>query len=258
VNTPHVCRRRRTLAALLAGAGLNARSAAPAIRMVSDAVVPYVMPAGHPLGEGIDVDIARQALLGRNLPPLRLEVLPWRRALALLERGQADLAPAVRRTPEREAFLHFSQPYGTVVQHMLVSRAQATLRVRRLQDLRGLRVGLVQGYAYPVPVLEAIGPAVELVNDKNALLRMAAAGRFDAALISVLTGAWAVHELGLAGVLRRHPLVVEEGLQTQYAVSRASVHARPLLEALNRSLAPLDKAAWQRFERPYIRALQAF
>jgi polar amino acid transport system substrate-binding protein len=249
--------RRRSLTGLLAGAGLPVLGQAATLRMVSDAATPHVMPAGHPLGEGIDVDIARQALASQGVTGLQLQILPWRRALAQLERGEADFAPAMRRTPEREAFLAFSRPYGTSVQHLLLSRAGMPLAVRSLRDLQGLRIGVVQGYAYPAQVVQAVGPRLVRVNDQVALLRMAAAGRFDAALISALAGIWMVHELGLADALRHHPLVVDEGRQTQFAVSRRSPHAQALLSALDRGLAKFDAAAWQRFERPYLKSLQA-
>jgi ABC-type amino acid transport substrate-binding protein len=152
------------------------------LRMVSETLPPYVLPEDHPLGEGIDVDIARQALGAQGGLPIRLERLPWRRALALLESGEADLAPGVRRTAERERFLAFSQPYGSVVRHRAYSAREVRFSVRRSADLAQWHVGLVEGYAYPESLLAALGARVSRLPDEPALLRVAAAGRVDVAL----------------------------------------------------------------------------
>lgn len=247
--------RRSLLPLLLSGLGADGAAATQALRLVSDELAPYVMATGPGAAEGIDVDIARQALASQGGPALSVALLPWRRALQQLERGEADLAPSVRRTPEREAFLAFSLPYGGGVRHRLVSAPDARRVVRDVAALRDLSVGLVKGYAYPALLARAPGLRPVYVNDKPALLRMAAARRFDVAVIAELTGAWLLHELGLSEQLRVHPFVMTEGRQTQFAISRRSPRAMAALEPLNRGLARFSRADWLRFEKPYQRPL---
>jgi ABC-type amino acid transport substrate-binding protein len=227
------------------------------LRMVSETLPPYVLPEDHPLGEGIDVDIARQALGAQGGLPIRLERLPWRRALALLESGEADLAPGVRRTAERERFLAFSQPYGSVVRHRAYSAREVRFSVRRSADLAQWHVGLVQGYAYPENLLAALGARVSRLPDEPALLRVAAAGRVDVALVTDLRARWAVQQLGLQQALRLHPFEFAEGHRTQMAFSRKSGPAMAALALMNRGLAQLERGGWQRFEQPYLQPLPA-
>ena len=246
---------RRHFPALLAAAASAPWAAGAPLRLVTDPQPPESLPPGHPLGAGIDIDIVRQALVEAGGPALDVVYLPWRRALAELETGQADLAPGVRRTPERERFLAFSRPYGTPVRHLVVSGRGVTRAVRQLDDLRGLRVGVVRGYAYPPALLAAAGDSMVPVNDKKALLRMVAAGRFDAALINSSTGVWMLQELGLRESVRVHPLVFGEGRQTQFAVSRQSARRDQVLAWLNQGLAKLQRGGWERFERRYLQEL---
>lgn len=240
---------------LLSGLGGGVRASGQVLRMVSDEIAPYVMASAGGEPRGIDVDIARKALASQGGPPLQVSLLPWRRALQQLEAGEADFAPSVRRTPEREAFLAFSNPYGASVRHRLVSAPQLGRRVRGVQDLQGLSIGLVKGYVYPELLSRVAGLRQVIVNDKPALLRMVAAGRFDVAAITELTGAWLVHELGLAEQLRVHPFVMSEGRQTQFAFSRRSPQALEALAQLNRGLSRFSAADWPRFEKPYLRPL---
>ena len=221
------------------------------LRMVSETLPPYVLPEDHPLGEGIDVDIARQALGAQGGLPIRLERLPWRRALALLESGEADLAPGVRRTAERERFLAFSQPYGSVVRHRAYSAREVRFSVRRSADLAQWHVGLVQGYAYPENLLAALGARVSRLPDEPALLRV------DVALVTDLRARWAVQQLGLQQALRLHPFEFAEGHRTQMAFSRKSGTAMAALALMNRGLAQLERGGWQRFEQPYLQPLPA-
>lgn len=256
MDPPFPWRRRAvlTLPVLLAGlAGGRVGGAAPRqLRLVSDPSPPYVMPAGHRLGEGIDVDIARTALALAGFNAVELELVPWRRALAMLASGAADLAPAVRRTPEREKFVVFSQPYGEPVQHRFLTPTGSGLHVRHLRDLRGMRIGLVRGFAYPAPLREILGEPAAWATHKEALLRMAAARHIDVAVVNAVTADWLLSQLQLTRALDIQPYAYTSGERTQFALSRRSPAALAALEPLNAGLRQLEREGWGRFAARYV------
>jgi hypothetical protein len=82
-------------------------AAAESLLMVCEVAPPYTLPPGDPRGAGIDVDIARAALARGGGPAPSMQFVPFRRALAMMASGEADLMFGLRRTPELEGFLQF-------------------------------------------------------------------------------------------------------------------------------------------------------
>lgn len=128
-----------------------------------------------------------------------LELLNWPRALALAGSGQGGLI-GVSHTPERAQWLDYSLPmYQDELR--LVVRADSNLRFSRVEDLRGLRIGMVRattgGLAFDTA---AAAGDFHLIRDWNASERLRAllAGRLDAAVFS--NGQW-----GLDAVLAATP-----------------------------------------------------
>lgn len=228
---------------------------ADTLLMVAEVDPPYVLPARHPLGKGIDIDLAEEALRLGAGPSLRLQLVPFRRALAMLERQEADLTVALRRTPERERFLNFSRTYGEEVKHQFLCSTDSRVQLRRLQDLRGLRVGLVRGFAYPPALAATLGPPeawASWANSKEALLRMVAAGHVDVGVMNAVVADWLRAELQLESVLRVEALELRSGTATQMAFSRRPA-ALAALAAMDRGLAQLERSGWARFQARYQR-----
>jgi polar amino acid transport system substrate-binding protein len=245
-----------TLAGLPAWAGA---SGPRELLLAAAPLPPYVLEAGHPAGDGIDIDIAREALRLGGGYRLRVERLPWRRVLAMLEQGEADLTNAARDTPERRQFLAFSRGYGGNVLHDFYMRRERGQAVRRLVDLSSLHVGVVAGFAFPPHLQAALqGPMDQAINLPT-LMRMVAARRVEVAVVNHLPGRWLLQELGLADQLLRQPYSHDSGDQTHMAVSRAKPDQAAIVAALDRGLAMLARApgGWARFEAPYLKPLPA-
>lgn len=250
---------RRLFTASLAGWSVPALAASRELVLAVATLPPYVLEAGHAAGDGIDVDIAREALRLGGGYRLRVERLPWRRVLAMMELGEADFTAAVRDTPERRRFLAFSRGYGATVQHDFYALRERGPLVRQLEDLAGLRVGVVAGFAFPPPLQAALRGSVEQAINLPTLMRMVAARRIDVAVVNHLPGRWLLQELQLGDRLQRQPFSHDSGDLTHMAVSRARPGHLELLAALDRGLALLARApgGWTRFETPYLKPLPA-
>ncbi len=97
-------------------------------------------------GQGLAISIVNAALeqAGYRVS-VRFE--EWERTLADAKAGETPVIAAAWRSPERERDFVFSQPYLTN-EIKFLKRRDTPFEYRTLDDLKGLRIGVVYGYAY--------------------------------------------------------------------------------------------------------------
>lgn len=130
-------------------------------------------PAAGPLVEVV------QAVCERLQYRCRIELHPWRRALDLAERGEADGIFTVVHSPEREAHFH-------ITRMLVTSRYSVFARNNQVfshpKDLAGHMVGVYgpsgTSYALSERLRDVPDVEVRLVTDNRRLLRMLESGRF--------------------------------------------------------------------------------
>jgi polar amino acid transport system substrate-binding protein len=96
--------------------------------------------------KGLAVNIVTEALRRAGYTPT-VTVVDWPRDLEGTQSGTFDVIASVWRTDERAELLSFSEPYLLSETHFVKLR-DATYRYDTLEDLKGLRIGIVGGYAY--------------------------------------------------------------------------------------------------------------
>ena len=114
-----------------------------------------------------------------------LQFAPMGRVLALAERGQS-LAFGLGRTTAREAVLAFSDPLFSSRVWPVVRRDRG-LRLRSIEDLRGLTVCLARSMSYGAAIDAAKGQEFQVEyadGDPMTRLRMLAAQRCDVVLMT--------------------------------------------------------------------------
>lgn len=117
---------------------------AQAISIVSSQWPPYVDNAIPE--KGLAVELVNKALMSKGYQPT-LHIYNWKRALEGVEIGVFDATCAIWKTPKREQTLLFSEPYlqNTI---SFVKKKGLPVDYQNLNDLRGLVIGVVRGYAY--------------------------------------------------------------------------------------------------------------
>lgn len=222
--------------------------------LVSHVLPPYTLPEGEALGPGIDVDYARAALRAAGSDyEVDVQRVPWRRALQMLELGEADFTTSVHITEERSRYLAFTDTYGATVRHYFFSRRAEGLKLQRLEELAAYRVGVVAGHAFPEALTAALGSRLERAKDLPTLLRMLDAQRVQIAVGTDLPITWTLRELGLQAKLEQQPLVHDSGRRTQMGFARARPGHEQALEAMNRGLRLLARGdSWKRLEARYL------
>jgi polar amino acid transport system substrate-binding protein len=241
--------------ALSWGPFVHAGTTGPELLMVTAAAEPYVLPPQHPLGEGMDIDLAREALMRGGGYRLRVEHVPWRRVLVLLKAGQADLSAGVHDTAERREYLAFSQPYGGAVRYSFYTRRDSGVSIRQLADLQGKRLGLMAGAVFPDALQAAMTGPLERTVDLNSQLRMLAAGRVEVVVGNELPARWLVQHQPYGSQLQRQPFTFDSGAPTQMAFSRRRPDFEQALAAMNRGLVLLAREhRWATLEARYVGA----
>ena len=142
--------------------------------------------------------------------------------LSDLREGTLDGSAAIWRTPERERFLLFSEPY-LESRLVLLGRKGADLSARSLSDLAGKRVAIVEGYGYGDALDRNGGPDYVEGKSDQANLRKLLAGEVDYLLADDLL----IHDF-----FERYGDRADQLL----AVSRLPLLRRPLHFALRRDL----------------------
>ncbi len=109
------------------------------------------------------------------------QFLPWRRAMANLERAQVDVSAAWRLTKKRQSGFYWSL---SVYQgaNVFFHRKQDPFAWEKLEDLSEYRIGTVRGYAYSSRFLELVETGhlhPIMVSKEDQLVRMLKAGRID-------------------------------------------------------------------------------
>lgn len=166
--------RRRWLAALLP---LPALSSPPPCRVVGSEDPPFREFRGGEAA-GLYYELLRAAA-ARAGWPLVFEQAPSARALMLMEAGEADLMMGPLRTRERERYLHYSR-ITLPAEDKAVFARPGLPPIQRLEQLRGLRVGVQRGKRYGGGFDDLDGVERIELRDYDSALQMLALGRLDA------------------------------------------------------------------------------
>lgn len=127
---------------------------------------------------GLDAEIVAAIVRQAGAEP-RIEPHPWNRVQQMLERGEVDAAFQFVGRADRFDRYFMIGPHRTG-STVFVARRGQTVAYRELEDLHGLRIGVIQGYTYGA----AFDESAFLIKDAAAgnyrqLVRMLAAGRVD-------------------------------------------------------------------------------
>lgn len=216
---------------------------------------PLVNPQGHASGEGVDIEIAREALRrGGYTGGIELQWVPWKRVLFMLERGLADFTTTVNHSAERDRFLRWSTSYRAGKRYHFYTRRGSGLKLEKLQDLRGLRLAVSAGYIYPPAVLAQTDGHVEHARDVGAAVQLVEQQRADVVIVTALVGLWEIRQQDLADRLERQPLQHFHAEPTFMAFSRHSPRSMAALAAMDTGLAGmLRDGSIARVEKKYVR-----
>jgi uncharacterized protein (TIGR02285 family) len=175
--------------------------------------------------------------------------VPFPRVLLSLQDGTADIGSLLTQTPERAAVINFSaQPVFSMVPVIVVRKASALQQVAAPGDLKGLRLGFVDGQTLP-RYLDKKDLTLDLVSGADATatnLKKLMSGRVDAVLdLNPTNVQLDLKAQGLAADVRVLPLPTA-GTDFFVTASKKSKVSDAVLAGINKLLAA-KKYDWKDF-----------
>ncbi len=150
---------------------------------VSGAISP---PMVYQVGKkivGSDVDIVIEICKRMGIEP-KFEAYPWKRALMMVENGEADGIFSLLRSEDRDKFLFYPDETINSVRTMVIARKGGGLKIRSLDDLKGKSVGVIDGHKYGPEFDNYQGLKKFLCKNKEELISMLDRERVDVILDS--------------------------------------------------------------------------
>ncbi|HSC54070.1 MAG TPA: transporter substrate-binding domain-containing protein [Phnomibacter sp.] len=130
------------------------------LKLASDVWPPYTDVSSK---FALAIDLVREAL-SRNHVKEQTKILDFTAVITGISKKQFDGSAALWRSPEREKYLLFSEPY-LENRLILVGKKGSNVSADSLSQLRGHKVAIVESYAYGAVLNQANG--VQIVKGKN-------------------------------------------------------------------------------------------
>lgn len=131
--------------------------------------------------KGMNLDIIREAFKRMGIKAY-FEPRPWKRAIYQLKTGEILALSSGFKTKEREDFVIFPDAPLSVEIVTVVVRKGREFSVKSLEDLRGMKLGVVQEYVYGEPFDSMTGLNKVRAKSSHQLIRLLLEGRVDAAI----------------------------------------------------------------------------
>jgi polar amino acid transport system substrate-binding protein len=227
------------IAAEISGSAAEARISEqdrPVLRGGWDRFEPYEFiedRSGYSYLTGLDVELLR-VIAERAGYRIVMDNVPWRQHVEEIETGERDFALAAVRTPERERFAYFSDPYRQETMTLILPRGHASIyparsdgELVRLLKQRRLRLGVLDGIAYPSAVMREYiadpenARLIRVATHERELLDMLLNGQIDGFLADRIGAATAAWKSGVQSRIDEHPVVVRRDVHLMF--SKASV-----------------------------------
>lgn len=171
-----------------------------------------------PVYSGIYIDVVRVAAARAGLV-LHFEVVPFKRALYLMETGEADLMLGPNRTDDRQQFMYY---FGAAFPNepKAIYTGALDKNVREVSDLAHKSVGVLRGANYGWQLEDATDIRMFEAADYGTLFRMLDLHRIDALIVPELL---AIEQIKQEGPYRiRKSDLVLQGQPSFIALSRRS------------------------------------
>lgn len=174
---------------------------------------------------------------------------PWEELLKQFKQGKIDLLHSVYKTPEREAYALFTQPFYTSYNAMAVRKGS---NITSLQQLKGKKVVILKGYGLSETLLKTI-PNIQPIEVTNLYdgLKAVSFGEADAVIESIGSMSYVVMEQTLTNL---HMVKVElDGDNESGKLHFAMLKDKPILKAIyNKAIASISQEEHARIRSKWL------
>lgn len=148
------------------------------ITAAADPWPPFADP-DHPQ-QGLSIEIVTAAFENQGYT-LKMNFVPWARALDGVQKGTYDICPTIWLTEERKKTFVFSSPYTANKIKFIKNKGDA-FEFDTIESLSGKTVGVIRGYSYGADFIEAANFKKEAVNKLEINIKKLVENRIDLTL----------------------------------------------------------------------------
>lgn len=206
--------------------------------LVTDFWPPFRIEGENGAMQGIDIELIAK-LETRLKIKIRVQRVPWVRALGMMRDGTADLMSGLARTQERETFILYQAPAYAEIRPAFYQLATNAQPIKRYEDLAGTRIGFTRGSVYFEPFDSDNALNKLSATDETQLLRMLLGRRFDVIVGSDLQVDYELRQRGFASEVVKAAYRPAKTTPLYFGISRKSPLAAEASE-LGRALAELQ------------------
>lgn len=210
----------------------------PVIRVGFDSDFPPYEYVGGPDGiAGLTPQYIRMLEQVTRLDYYPAQFESWTDALDATKEGRADMLTVIAETPQRTAYLGFTEPHTTVDWNMITTGSPVDI-----DDLASLKVGVVRDYAIG-DWMSTNMPRVNLIehDDHAAALGALSSGQIDVLLDTFEISQWAARDLDVDGLYDAG--TIGDGLELSIAYQRGQEEFGSILQKALDTLSDEEKMA---------------
>ncbi len=168
---------------------------------------------------------------------LKIEFLPWKRALAYTQRGTTLGILTCAYTKEREDYIIYSNPISKRTTGYYVRKGFKGPTPLTIADVKGQRVASVSAYASLNALIE-VGIMPIGANDTKSAISMLQRNRFDYLYLNRQSTDFIINQLGLSNLFTFHPINHKEFF---FCFSKKYKGVSQLITSFNKMLETLRK-----------------
>lgn len=202
------------------------------LRIVTEPWAPYtVLEKGQ--ASGLDYDTT--AIVFQRLGiEVQWQFLPWKRCLMMLQQGEADGALDIFEASERDDLLLYPSEPMSEVTWVLFQANDRPHRVYRLEDLKGLTIGVSPGYLYSPQFDTSTAFIREPAPSHEANFGKLVRGRIDLLVTDQRVGKQALDRLNLRDKVSQLSMVLNK--REQYLALRRNAGMDLLMQRFSAEL----------------------
>ena len=176
------------------------------------------MENGKPVGYATEL---LQAVCAEARITCKISIFPWARAYHEAQSRPNGIVFSTARTGEREASFTWIGPIAPRRVYFYV-RSDSPLHIARVEDLRGLKIGVVNDDAI-IGQLAQLGigaDRIERAPNGDLNIRKLLAGRVDTVPFTDIGMAWTLHGMGVEPSTFRQEMLFADASALYYALNR--------------------------------------
>lgn len=213
---------------------LSSGSIAAPVELFAVNYPPYMMVTEDGPVSGIDVEVTVAAFRAVGVP-VKISTAPWKRVLKNMEHGRVAGALSCSRRPEREPFIHFSDPVSEANQVMISHKSTRLPETVELPDLTRFSVVAVEGWAIQKELVKA-GIPHTAVPDIASGINAVVFRNIDIFYNGELTTLHQAQQMDLQDQIRSQRFTNKPSTPFHLCLSKGYPDSAELLEQFNRGL----------------------